>query len=167
MRAQVIALTDRNMPYHGCVYNVIWASPKSRGLGVLILYWYQFRKLANHSAWEMQHGQPQRSSTLSRIWKGFAALLLGRALIGTWACNGTYHWRCYSNGKDSYASRYPNVPARNTTEHQGIPGSAEPTPIKEWQRSWQTTGRWLSTQNSCHVIVARCVLFNCEAMYST
>jgi hypothetical protein len=46
-------------------------------------------------------------------------------LKGTWACNGTYHWRCYSSGKDTYASRYPNVPARNTTEHQGIPGSAE------------------------------------------
>ena len=44
---------------------------------------------------------------------------------GTWACNGSYKWRCFSSGNDMYALVHPNVPAKNTTEHQGIPGSAE------------------------------------------
>jgi hypothetical protein len=44
---------------------------------------------------------------------------------GTWACNGAYVWRCYSSGGDQYATKHPHVPAKNMTNHQGIPGSAE------------------------------------------
>ena len=30
---------------------------------------------------------------------------------GTWACNGEYMWRAFSNGKDPHKHLYPNIPA--------------------------------------------------------
>ena len=31
---------------------------------------------------------------------------------GTWGCNGEYHWRALSNGKDRHARKYPNIDQR-------------------------------------------------------
>ena len=28
---------------------------------------------------------------------------------GTWGCNGEYHWRAFSNGKDKHRAKYPNI----------------------------------------------------------
>ena len=31
---------------------------------------------------------------------------------GTWGCNGEYHWRAFSNGKDKHRAKYPNIDQR-------------------------------------------------------
>ena len=34
---------------------------------------------------------------------------LDHAHEGTWACNGEYHWRAFSNGLDPHKALYPNI----------------------------------------------------------
>ena len=41
---------------------------------------------------------------------------------GTWACNGEYHWRAFSNGKDPHSSKYPNIPQQKR-EWKAVEGS--------------------------------------------
>lgn len=48
--------------------------------------------------------------------------------MGTWACNGSHKWRCYSSGTDTYKNLHPRVPAKYTPPEGrslgGVPGSA-------------------------------------------
>ena len=41
---------------------------------------------------------------------------------GTWGCNGEFFWRAFSNGKDKFKSKYPNISQR-IREWHAIEGS--------------------------------------------
>ena len=42
--------------------------------------------------------------------------------VGTWACNGEYHWRACSNGRDPHRHLYPNMPTQKR-EWYAVEGS--------------------------------------------
>ena len=43
---------------------------------------------------------------------------------GTWACNGEFHWRALSNGKDPHNAKYPIIPQKKR-EWRAVEGSDE------------------------------------------